>query len=218
MRNTDNKPHLARRIKRKGPIFTKGQFPSHKNQKTLYFESYLELAALLYYENDPRVIFIDTQPISIMCNLKMKMTRYTPDLFIICINQDGQELRIYIEIKPAIKLEQPDNIVKFDTIGLAFEKLGKKFELFDGSKVPRTRLKNLELLFQGASVFKDNPHNINGLLDEFPNEITVAELGQLLTKLNLHENTFHYLLFEQYFSFDLDEKLNNDTLLISNVT
>ena len=103
MRNIDSNQHLARRIKRKGPIFVRGYFPTTKNQNSLYFESFLELAALLHYENDETIVFMNSQPSSVSLIIGNRKTRYSPDLMLMRVTGEI----IYIEVKPADKLSEP---------------------------------------------------------------------------------------------------------------
>jgi hypothetical protein len=103
MRNIDSNKHLARRIKRKGPIFVRGYFPTTKNQNSLYFESFLELAALLHYERDATIVFMNSQPSSLSLTIGNRKTRYTPDIMLKHVT--GKI--IYVEVKPADKLSEP---------------------------------------------------------------------------------------------------------------
>lgn len=217
MRNTDYKPNLARRIKRSGPIFTKGHFPTKKNNNTLYFESFLELTALLHFEFEGDIILVDTQPFSILYLFKGRMVRYTPDVFVVYIDNNGNERKVYIEVKPSTKLGTPENKIKFDTLKALFAKLGKEFITFDELEMTRTKLKNLELLFQGASVFGDVLPYIDKMLALLPMQITLEDARQQIISAGLHENHIHYLLFKQYYHVDLEQPLTNISLIQLNV-
>lgn len=217
MRNTDNKQYLARRIRRSAPIFIKGQFISAKNRKTLHFESFLELTALLHFEFDSTIIFVDTQPLSITYLVKGRMVRYTPDIFVVCIDENGQERRIYVEVKNASRFEQRENEIKFDTLKAVFEKHGKEFHKFDENELSRTKLKNLELLYQGVSACDGLAQNVPAILSLLPAEISLGEARKAIINAGFYENHLHYLLFNKYYLVDLENKLSLTSLLRLNV-
>lgn len=213
MRNVENKPYLQRRIKRKGPIFLKGYFPSKKNVKALYFESYMELAALLHFEHDPNIIFIDSQPHSIEYWLGRKRLTYTPDLLVVTATQT----RKYIEVKPKDKLDTTDNETKFNALKATYQKLNREFETFDEENVPRTRLKNLELLFNGAKGYQEKESEISAAISAIKCGTSVGQAYNVLSEQNISTNLLHFLLFNQYFVVALDEPITNDSLLTLNV-
>jgi hypothetical protein len=131
MRNIDSNKHLARRIKRKGPIFVRGYFPTTKNQNSLYFESFLELAALLHYENDATIVFMNSQPSSVSLIIGNRKTRYSPDLMLMRVTGEI----IYIEVKPADKLLEPKTEKRHNAIEHALKKLDREFLTFSNEDI-----------------------------------------------------------------------------------
>jgi hypothetical protein len=213
MRNVDSNEYLARRIKRKGPIFIRGYFPTAKNQNSLYFESYLELAALLRYENDPNIMFIDSQPMSVCLTIANRKTRYSPDLMLMDVMQNIK----YVEVKPAEKLSKAKNKTKYDVIEEAFKKLGRQFTTFSNNDVTQARLKNLELLYQGASVYNNIAPELEGAISVLPNVVSIEEAIHHLSTAEVDRNVLHYLLFNSYFTVDLDIPISNDSIIYSNI-
>lgn len=164
------------------------------------------------------VIFIDTQPYTITYLINGKMVRYTADIFVVYIDNTGEQKRLYIEVKPSRKLATTVNNHKFNTLKALYIKFGREFRTFNELDITRTKLKNLELLFQGASVFGDVQPDINKMLAILPKQTTLGDAHQQIINAGLHENHIHYLLFEQYYCVDMDHPLTQDCLIYLNVT
>jgi hypothetical protein len=213
MNNIDHKSHLQRRIKRKGPIFLKGYFSSNKNKKPLFFESYLELAALLHFEYDPNITFIDSQPHSITYTFGRKKLLYTPDILVMTVDKTKK----YVEVKPSKKLKQDRNSAKFSTIEAVYQKLGREFDTFSELDIPKVRLKNLELLFHGASACHQTKSAIDTALCVIRSATTVREAHERLIDKNLNGNMLHYLLFMQYLTIELDVHITDNSPIELNV-
>ncbi|WP_088328529.1 TnsA endonuclease N-terminal domain-containing protein [Lacimicrobium sp. SS2-24] len=214
MRNVENNTDLTRPIKRKGPVFATGYFATSKNIHRLYFESFLELSAMLHYEYDPTVDFIDSQPASFELQVGNKIVRYSPDLL---IRRMPNEL-VYVEVKPTNKLKKKKVRNKHAALRIALKQLGREFVEFTEEDIPNTRYKNLELLHQGASSYQGAIPNVNDALVALPQECTtVGDALSSLSSSGLHQNMLHYLLFKQYFRCDLDKPLTNDSVIYSNV-
>lgn len=213
MRNVDSNKYLLRRIKRKGPIFVRGYFPTTKNQDSLYFESFLELAALLRYENDETIVFMNTQPSTMSLIIGNRKTRYSPDIMLMHIT--GKIT--YVEVKPADILSEPDTEKKHGAIERALKKLGRDFVTFSNDDVSRERLINLELLHQGASVYNQIEPELNEALNVLPTKVTIGEAIQHLSSAGIHNNVLHYLLYNFYFIVDLDTPISSDSIMYSNV-
>lgn len=207
MKNILQKSNLQRRIKRAGPIFIKGYFASKKNINELYFESYLELAALIHFEQDPTIVFIDTQPHTIEYSLELKKLTYTPDLMVCTV--DGT--RKYIEIKPKKKLKAERNSAKFCAVKAAYRKLDREFETFSEENVPEVRLENLELLYNGASACPADDSTISLVIQTISFPATVREVYNKIIEANLNSSYLHYLLFIQCLSIDLDVPITDDS-------
>jgi hypothetical protein len=213
MRNIDSNQHLARRIKRKGPIFVRGYFPTTKNQNSLYFESFLELAALLHYENDATIVFMNSQPSSVSLIIGNRKTRYSPDLMLMRVTGEI----IYIEVKPADKLSEPKTEKRHNAIEHALKKLDREFLTFSNEDISRERLTNLELLYQGASVYNDIKPELDEALSTLPTTVSIGDAIQHLSSAGIHNNVLHYLLYNFYFIVDLDTPISNDSMMYSNV-
>jgi hypothetical protein len=213
MRNIDSNQHLARRIKRKGPIFVRGYFPTTKNQNSLYFESFLELAALLHYENDATIVFMNSQPSSVSLIIGNRKTRYSPDLMLMRVTGEI----IYIEVKPADKLSEPKTEKRHNAIEHALKKLNREFLTFSNEDISRERLTNLELLYQGASVYNDMKPELDEALSTLPTTVSIGDAIQHLSSAGIHNNVLHYLLYNFYFIVDLDTPISNDSMMYSNV-
>jgi hypothetical protein len=213
MRNIDSNQHLARRIKRKGPIFVRGYFPTTKNQNSLYFESFLELAALLHYENDATIVFMNSQPSSVSLIIGNRKTRYSPDLMLMRVTGEI----IYIEVKPADKLLEPKTEKRHNAIEHALKKLDREFLTFSNEDISRERLTNLELLYQGASVYNDIKPELDEALSTLPTTVSIGDAIQHLSSAGIHNNVLHYLLYNFYFIVDLDTPISNDSMMYSNV-
>lgn len=213
MRNIDSNQHLARRIKRKGPIFVRGYFPTTKNQNSLYFESFLELAALLHYENDATIVFMNSQPSSVSLIIGNRKTRYSPDLMLMRVTGEI----IYIEVKPADKLSEPKTEKRHNAIEHALKKLDREFLTFSNEDISRERLTNLELLYQGASVYNDMKPELDEALSTLPTTVSIGDAIQHLSSAGIHNNVLHYLLYNFYFIVDLDTPISNDSMMYSNV-
>jgi hypothetical protein len=213
MRNIDSNQHLARRIKRKGPIFVRGYFPTTKNQNSLYFESFLELAALLHYENDATIVFMNSQPSSFSLMIGNRKTRYSPDIMLKHVT--GKIT--YVEVKPADELSKPDTEKKHDAIEHALKKLDREFVTFSDENISRERLTNLELLYQGASVYNDIEPKLDEAISLLPTTVSIGEAIQHLSSAGIHNNVLHYLLYHFYFVVDLDTPISNDSIMYSNV-
>ncbi|GFD88771.1 endonuclease [Tenacibaculum sp. KUL152] len=213
MRNVTGKSSLARRIKRRGPIFVRGYFATKKNVNNLYFESFLELAALLNYENDPTVDFIDTQPASFLMEISGKIRRYTPDLLIRLVTGE----LIYIEVKASEKADEDDTVNKHKDIERRFLELNRGFEVFTENALAPARLKNLEILYHGASNYFNAIPDVDAALAALPEETTIEGALSFLEAANVHPSMLDYLLFNDYFQVDQDTPINEESPIYLNV-
>lgn len=209
--NIKNKPFLQRRIPRRGPIFLRGFFPSTKNTKALYFESILELSVILTYECDPNVVFIDTQPNSINYQFNGKTTRYTTDI----LTQTADGKWIYTEVKPQQKLDKDKQ--KFKVLEHKYAKKNRKLLLVSEESLCPVRLKNLEIIYQGASSFNDIHVDTFDALHVLPPSTTISEAITLLKDNHFSSSILHLLLFKQQYVCDLSKPLTSETQLELNI-
>ncbi len=213
MRNVEQNKSLARRIKRRGPIFVRGYFATKKNLNNLYFESFLELAALLHFENDPMVNFIDTQPATLLIEINGVMRPYTPDLL---IRSATGHLK-YVEVKPSEKAARDDILSKHEDIERFFNSHGRSFEVFTEINLPAARLKNLEKMYHGASNFFNANPDIDNALAALPEQTTIEEALTHLEAANVHPSMLDYLLFNDYFKVDMQTDMHAESTIYSNV-
>jgi hypothetical protein len=124
---------------------------------------------------------------------------------------------IYIEVKPADKLSEPKTEKRHNAIEHALKKLDREFLTFSNEDISRERLTNLELLYQGASVYNDIKPELDEALSTLPTTVSIGDAIQHLSSAGIHNNVLHYLLYNFYFIVDLDTPISNDSMMYSNV-
>lgn len=212
-RNYSDKNFLTRKLKRNGAFVNRGLFPSRKNKLPLYFESNLEYFGLLHFEQDPVILFIDTQPLSICIEVEDRPRDYSADFLI--MTASGQI--IYVEVKPSEKFETEKNKVKFDIIERSFQKLGRGFTKFTENDLSKIQISNLERLWNGASVFGDMDVDVTDAIHLLGKDNSISDSLQILKSNDIVPEMLHYLLFNHYFSIDFGINITPDTVIHRNV-
>lgn len=112
----------CRKIPRTSSVRPLILFPSFKNKRHVYCESYLERSYLINLEYAPTVIEYSTQPASYSyINRLNKRTRYTPDCFV----SYESEHQAFVEVKPyskAITVTAQEKFQWLNDVLMEFEK------------------------------------------------------------------------------------------------
>lgn len=101
----------------------RGKFASRKMRRMVRCESLLEMNCLYLAEFARTIAAFDEQPVSISYLISGRRRRYTPDFRFLW--QDGREW--FVEVKPAEKLNTPENNERFAAITSHFESAGARF-------------------------------------------------------------------------------------------
>lgn len=99
--------------------------PSLKMKRMIACESMLEADAVLLFEWSPDVMSFEEQPCFEFPHADGTPFRYTPDFLLRLV--DGSE--IYIEVKPARKLESPELRKRLNFVAEHFERSGRVFKI-----------------------------------------------------------------------------------------
>jgi len=120
-----------------------GYYPSTKNNRSVAWESQLEEKACNYFEFSTVIASYREQPVSIFFQSQGKLHRYTPDFELVL--KTGEVL--YVEIKPAYKLENFDLKNKLVDISTFWSKHGYGFIVITDEELNNQNLlRNLKLL------------------------------------------------------------------------
>lgn len=173
----------------------------------------MEFCALMHYERDPNIIFIDTQPHSINYIIDDLARDYTSDFLLMDVQSELE----YVESKYSEDLEKPKNKKKYKAIKREFRKLDRKFSTFTEKMLTDVQINNLSALFQGASTFRLIDVDVFQPLKFLKDSMTVKDALQTLRTNNLNPSLLHYLLFNHYYRVDLTEEIGSHSLVYRNV-
>ena len=189
-----------------------GKFPSLKMGRTVMWESQIERDFLYLLEFDPDVSFFIEQPEEISYVYVSKTHRYYPDFYV-----ERASAKELVEIKPASKVNDPDNKIKFLAGEEYCRKKGYLFRVVTDEQIREgSLLKNIKLLYRYAAV------NVSG---EF--RLHTKELVENREEMNLRElisilkerfgqvaigNTYS-LLYYQFLVADLEKPLSDIAII-----
>lgn len=134
-------------IHRSGGIM-RGKFRSAKNGRMIHWESQLERDAVYLFEYSPGVLRYREQPFTCFYTLGDQTRRYTVDFEVVLRNGET----IYIEVKPAEKLQIPEIREKFERIQQHFSEHRHTYRILTDVEIRQpTLLENLKLLSRYGS-------------------------------------------------------------------
>jgi len=176
------------------------------------WESQIERDFLYLLEFDPDVSFFIEQPEEISYVYVSKTHRYYPDFYV-----ERASAKELVEIKPASKVNDPDNKIKFLAGEEYCRKKGYLFRVVTDEQIREgSLLKNIKLLYRYAAV------NVSG---EF--RLHTKELVENREEMNLRElisilkerfgqvaigNTYS-LLYYQFLVADLEKPLSDIAII-----
>jgi TnsA endonuclease N terminal len=133
----------ARRVIGRSGGLMRGKFPSLKNERMVHWESQLERDAIFLFEYSAAVHSYREQPFTTFYVIDDRTYRYTPDFELTFVDQS----KLVVEVKPALKMEQPEIRRKFDRVGEHFEAKGQKFRVLTDLEIRQQQLlENLKLV------------------------------------------------------------------------
>ncbi len=130
------------------PIRTRsksGYFYSHKNGRSVAYESLLEKKCFLMLEFDDEILSYEEQP--------LKIGNYVPDV----LARTGNGKGVLIEVKYSREAENPDERLsaKFDALRRYCENGGWTFKIFTEKDVTEPYFSNLSLIYRYAPIKPD---------------------------------------------------------------
>lgn len=189
-----------------------GQLFSHKNGRSVVWESLLERDAFYAAEFDPEVVRYVPQPCRFTYFLDGRSAVYTPDREDTL--KDG--CLVYKEVKPDSKVDDPEEQPKWNAIRRRIADQGSAFEFVRSSEIERGhRAHNIRLLYRYAkwpnvelSIVELERHLLSG------QQTTISSLMSLLRQRGLVPAAVYSALFQQRLLCDLErEVLGPQTLL-----
>lgn len=217
MQHVFSKEHMRRKLERYSKFNISGLYKCHTLENILFIESYNELSTYYVLDNDPTIIRMESQPISIAYFFDGKIHFYTPDVGVEQITQSGVIAK-YIEVKHSSALEDPKTKRKLKVIKSEFEKRGYHFEIRTEKSIPgKEFLFNLQLFHKGAANVDSQSPLIDDALLFLPRQITLGEATAALQALRIDISVLSYLLLKQLYKCDMSKLIHRDTELFSNL-
>ena len=189
-----------------------GKFPSLKMGRTVRWESQIERDFLYLLEFDTDVLFFIEQPEEISYVHMSKTHRYYPDFYV-----ERRPARELIEIKPASKVNDPDNKIKFLAGEEYCRKNGYVFRVVTDKQIRYgSLLGNIKLLYRYAAVKVPNEFklHVRGLIEN-RGEMNFGELLPVLKEKFGQAaiyNTYS-LLYHQLLIANLNKPLSDTTAI-----
>jgi len=189
-----------------------GKFPSLKTRQTVMWESQIERDFIYLLEFDNDVTFFKGQPERIIYKHERKPHRYTPDFLV-----ERNSITELVEVKPASKVNDPKNIMKFlagteycKTKGYTFKVVTDK-QIREGSL-----LSNIKLLHRYATV--DVSMEFCQQTQELVQSLGEISLEKLITTMKESSGNdaiinIYALLYHQILTTDLKEPLSSQTII-----
>jgi len=192
-----------------------GQFFSHKNGRSVVWESLLERDAFYAAEFEKRVVRYVPQPRRFTYFLDGRTAVYTPDMEVIL--HDGSV--VYREVKPDSKVDDPESESKWRAIERALASQGYAFEFVRASDIERGhRAHNVRLLYRYARWPNVEPAvvELERHVSTVP-ESTIASLMLVLRRLQMDPAAVYHALFHQKLLCDLESEVIDGQTLVSGV-
>lgn len=121
----------------------RGQFPSYKMNRMIAWESQLERRACYLFEFSSGVKSFREQPTTFKVPFYDRVRRYTPDFELILAMGEI----VYVEIKPANKLEDKEVLVFYNNISIQLNRQGYQFIVITDNELKNPiQEKNLVIL------------------------------------------------------------------------
>jgi hypothetical protein len=182
----------------------RGKFPSIKLGRMVQWESFLERDAILHFEYHPLVVSYQEQPsIETFYDKSGELRTYFPDFRVDF--DDGREL--FVEVKPAEKLKDPQLRDRLDRIAARFKEQGRLFKVMTDVDIRREPLLgNLKRLHEVTRLGHDD---IDQRLIAMPRGRTWT-LGSFIRAMTDEARAFA-MLGLGYIRADLEAELCDDT-------
>lgn len=189
-----------------------GKFPSLKMGRTVRWESQIERDFLYLLEFDPDVLFFIEQPEEISYVYVSKIHRYYPDFYV-----ERASAKELVEIKPASKVNDPDNKVKFLAGEEYCREKGYLFRVVTDEQIREgSLLGNIKLLYRYAVVNVPNEFRLHARdLIENCGAMNFEEFISILNEKFGQEaigNTYS-LLYHRLLIADLNKPLSDTTII-----
>lgn len=202
----------TRTIRNAGIRRVVGEFYSHKNGRSVVWESLLERDALYDAEFDKEVVGYIPQPCQFTYFLDGRTAVYTPDMEVTL--RDGSVA--YREVKPDSKVDAPEAQSKWNAIERVLARQGYAFEFVRASDIERGhRAHNLRLLYRYAR-WPDVELAVAELerhVSTAP-ESTVASLRLVLKRWGMDPAAVYHALFHQRLRCDLEREVIDGRTLV----
>ncbi len=212
-----NKNKLPKRKPKKTFRSVTGNFPSKKNDRSVFFESMLEKTLFITLEFDTNVISYLEQPVKIEYKLNNRKTSYHPDCLV--NYKDGKSK--LIEVKYSTELiEKKDELeIKFNQARLYAKQNDMTFDIFDEKCIDVQTLRNMEFLYSFATHPNDNgkEQTIIDIL-KYNQELSVLEVLALITENRFEQAKYlpyiWKLVFENRLKVDYEKvQINMNSLI-----
>lgn len=204
--------HSHAKLRAREPInrsfgMIRGKFPSQKMGRMIHWESQLERDAVLLFEFSNGVIAYREQPLTTYYTLNGKTRRYTPDFELTLSTGEV----VLIEIKPAAKLLDLDESLRFKRIQEHFTGNGRPFRILTDREIRRPALlENLRLLMRNrrGSI---SPFERRRFVERFAG-ISAVPFANALALLE-DAGVVWSLIAEGVLTCDLTKEVNEQTIL-----
>lgn len=178
----------------------RGKFPSRKLMRAVHYQSLLERDAILHLEYHPSVLAYQEQPCVVTYyDAEQNPRSYYPDFQAILVT--GEDL--FIEVKPAEKLERGRTKAKLERVAVRFDELKQRYRVWTQREIRRApliqNLKSLHAANRPVGKSAVPHHVIAGLRDEAAS----FELSELVGRIG-SEAGVHRLIAAGVFQANLE--------------
>ncbi|WP_022670407.1 heteromeric transposase endonuclease subunit TnsA [Hippea alviniae] len=198
-----------------------GKFPSIKNQRTVYYESQLELDFIYHLEFSPEVESYLEQP----CKIKSPTGKfYIPDFLVVFKNSTSYK-PLLVEIKSTEDIEK-----NFERLSVKFKTLreyafgnGYDFKIITDKELKTTRTKNYRFLYGYINPQPKDAEFVSEILQLVKEHqpIKIEEIIRIFNKENPHKRAvclscLWHLIATSVLRVNLDENIAEQSKVFLN--
>lgn len=200
----------VRKITNSGTKKNIGLFSSFKMQTGIWFESLIERDYMYLLESDPDVLSYRSQPETIFYTRDNRQRKYTPDFLV-----ERRSKKQIVEIKPASKVHDDENLRLFRCIALVCKERGWEFAVVTDEMIRvQPLLNNLKLLYK----YVREPLTFQNYIDchQYFSESVSTSIQTAEKDLNprqISRKTLLKLIWVGWLSTDLMKPISSESLI-----
>jgi hypothetical protein len=187
-----------------------GKFPSHKNGRSVWWESQIERDFIYLLEFDSEVLSYQEQPLRIQYVRDGRLHKYTPDFLV-----NRADRKQIIEVKPERKAQELESIVIFRILAAICRREGYEFLVATDTMIRvQPRLNNIKMLWRYSRTPILPQHQIHcheWLCEQ--GQIEFLKLIEFLKSKNIEEQVAYALLYRGEIETDLRLPLTRHSII-----